>query len=174
VHGASIAGGGGGGADEASTLLRPQPSARSDGVAAGAGELRYAGATKGADHGDSIPAREDGSSRGGSVKHQPPPIERLSMVARDSTTGDGDESDDDGGGAEAAGRDRRRRPQPRPGLSQQQQQVLRPPWGAILRSGRFWAIAICHFCTLWAQYLLISFLPMYHLHAIGTAISTLT
>ena len=42
-----------------------------------------------------------------------------------------------------------------------------PPWGEIVRCRALWAVAAAHFCTLWAQYLLISWLPTYFTQQVG-------
>eukprot|EP01052_Picozoa_sp_SAG31_P028046 SAG31_NODE_2673_length_5268_cov_2.551944_7_plen_371_part_00 len=42
-----------------------------------------------------------------------------------------------------------------------------PPWRAIAISPGFWSVVTCHFCSLWAQYLLISWLPSYFTSVIG-------
>ena len=42
-----------------------------------------------------------------------------------------------------------------------------PPWRGIALSPGFWAVACCHFCSLWAQYLLISWLPTYFTSVVG-------
>lgn len=35
------------------------------------------------------------------------------------------------------------------------------PWRQLICSPAVWPVVVCHFCTLWAQYLLISWLPTY-------------
>lgn len=46
-------------------------------------------------------------------------------------------------------------------------QAPRPPWGALLRSMPVWAIVVCHFCSNWAGYVLLSWLPTYVAQGLG-------
>ena len=42
-----------------------------------------------------------------------------------------------------------------------------PPWREIFACRPLWSVALCHFCVLWAQYLLISWLPTYFTQQVG-------
>lgn len=42
-----------------------------------------------------------------------------------------------------------------------------PPWAKIFACRPLWSVALCHFCVLWAQYLLISWLPTYFTQQVG-------
>ena len=42
-----------------------------------------------------------------------------------------------------------------------------PPWAEIFACRPLWSVALCHFCVLWAQYLLISWLPTYFTQQVG-------
>lgn len=52
-------------------------------------------------------------------------------------------------------------------ISLKSEAPVTPPWRAIAVSPGFWSVVACHFCSLWAQYLLISWLPTYFTSVVG-------